>query len=93
MFCCPTASWTPPPFQDDANRARLGKPSPCRAGGDFALRSRQIRAATLSTANLQAARWWPLESNGRPHQQLRPVGEGKAKTEGEGHATNTAPDG
>ena len=44
--------------------------------------SRQIRAATLSKAHprlsrtptrAHAARWWPKESSGRPHRQVRTV--------------------
>ena len=50
--------------------------------------SRQMRAATLSRAHLllrrtpalaHAARWWPKESNGRPHLQ-ETLGEGKGAT-------------
>ena len=49
--------------------------------------SRQTRAAALSTtkplrprtpATAHAARWWPLESSGRPHRQLR-AEQGKAR--------------
>ena len=43
--------------------------------------SRQVRAAALSkahdvlpsTVQAQAAQWWPLASNGRPHRQLRKI--------------------
>ena len=58
-------------------------------GGDSTPASRQIRAATFSTANpllprtparAQAAWWWPLASSGRPHRQLRPVkGRGRRR--------------